>query len=111
MLLIPVQQHFILPCFCIEYKWRQLLMIPYQHKPFGAEQGAQADELAYLGSFINYTEIKLLLNKDGVIYSHARRCYHWLKIETYFKNKIHLISFSTTFSRLKEKTVFCIQLS
>lgn len=86
-------------------------MIPYQHKPFGAEQGAQADELAYLRSFINYTEIKLLLNKDGVIYSHARRCYHWLKIETYFKNKIHLISFSTTFSRLKEKTVFCIQLS
>lgn len=59
-------------------------MIPYQHKPFGAEERAQTDQLAYLGSLINYTEIKLLLNKDGVIYSHAGRCYHCLKIETRF---------------------------
>lgn len=79
-------------------------MIPHQHKPFGAEQWAQADELAYLGSFINNTEVKLLLDKDGVIYSHAGRCYHWLKIETHFKVKAHFISFSTMFSTLKEKT-------
>lgn len=56
-------------------------MVPYQHKSFGAEQWAQTDGLAYLGSFINYTEIKLLLYKDGVIYAHAGCCYHWLKIE------------------------------
>lgn len=111
MLLVIVQRLFILPCFCIQYKWRQLLMIPYKHKPFGAEQWAQTDELAYLGSFINYAEIKLLLNKDGVIYSHARRCYHWLKIETHFKDKIHLTSFSTTFSRLREKIIFPIKLN
>lgn len=78
-------------------------MIPYQHKPLGAEQWAQTDELAYLGSFINNTEIKLPLNKDRVIYSHARCCYHSLKIETHFKDKIHLIPFSITFARLKEK--------
>lgn len=57
-------------------------MIPYQHKPFGAEQWAQTDGLAYLGSFINYTEIKLPPSKDGVIDSHASCCYHRLKIET-----------------------------
>lgn len=85
-------------------------MIPHQHKPFGAEQWAQADELAYLGSFINNTEVKLLLNKDGVIYSHARRCYHGLKIKTYFKDKVHFISFSTMLSILKEK-IFPIKLN
>lgn len=105
-----VQQHFILPCFCIQHKWRQLLMIPHQHKPFGAEQWAQADELAYLGSFINNAEVKLLLNKDRVIYSHARRCHHWLKIETQFKDKAHFISFSSVFSILKEK-IFPIKLN
>lgn len=85
-------------------------MIPYQHKPFGAEERAQTDQLAYLGSFINYTEIELLLNEDGVIYSHAGRCYHCLKIETRFEDKTHLISFSTMFSRLKEK-IFPIKLN
>lgn len=78
-------------------------MIPYQHKPFRTEQWAQTDELAYLGSFINYTEIKLLLNKDGVIYSHARRCYHWLKIKTHFKDKVHLTCVITTLSKLRGK--------
>lgn len=108
--LVIVQKHFILPCFCIQHKWRQLLMIPHQHKPFGAEQWAQADELAYLRSFINNTEVKVLPDKDGVIHSHARRCYHWLKIETHFKDKVYFISFSTTFSILKEK-IFPIKLN
>lgn len=110
LLLVIVQKHFILPCFCIQHKGRQLLMIPHQHKPLGAEQWAQADELAYLGSFINNAEVKLLLNKDGVIYSHARRCYHRLKIETRFKDKVHFISSSTMFSMLKEK-IFPIKLN
>lgn len=79
-------------------------MIPHQHKPFAAEQGAQADELADLGSFINNAEVKLLLSKDGVIYSHAGCCYHWLKVEAQFKDKVHFVSFSIIFSILKKNS-------